>query len=102
MGVPRPADTASGLMMRKTAVPEGKAVFLYAASGLEGADLLGLGAFGALADLELNRLVLLEGAETAALDLGVVAEKISGSISRGDRTEALLAVEPFHSSLCHI
>lgn len=75
--------------MRKTAVPEGVAVSQWRASDLERAYLLGLWALGALADLELNRLVLFKAAETAALNLGVVDEEISGSVRRGDETKAL-------------
>jgi hypothetical protein len=62
----------------------------------------GLRAFCALADLELDSLILLEGAEAAALDLGVMNEDVIRTAIGGDEAEALFAVEPFHSSLCHI
>lgn len=57
---------------------------------------------GALADLELHPLVLLEGAETGSLDLGVVDEHVVGALVRRDEAEALFRVEPLHSSLCHV
>src|SRR5690606_10510560 len=56
---------------------------------------------GALADLELDLLVLLEGAEARTLDLGVVDEDVSGAVLGRDEAEPLLRVEPLHSSLCH-
>src|SRR6478609_4055459 len=61
-----------------------------------------LGTLGALADLELNALVLVEGLEAAGLDLGVVNEDIAIGVIRGDEAEALFSVEPLHSSLCHL
>src|SRR5699024_12667834 len=70
--------------------------------GLERTDSLSMRALGALTDLELDLLVLLEGTEARALDLGVVDEDVSGAICRSDEAEALLSVEPLHSSLCHV
>lgn len=58
--------------------------------------------FRTLLDVELNTLVLFERAKSAPLDLGVVDEDVLCSVVRRDETEALLAVEPFHSSLCHL
>src|SRR5690242_6855465 len=69
---------------------------------LDGGDSHRLGALGSLLDLELDALVLLEGAEAAALDLGKVHEDILRPVVRGDEAEAFVAVEPFHSSLCHL
>ena len=65
-------------------------------------DQLSLWALSAFADLELNQLVFFEVTEAGALDLRVVDEEISGAIVWSDETKALFAVEPFHSSLCHI
>jgi hypothetical protein len=62
----------------------------------------GLRAFSALADLELDSLILFEGAEAAALDLRVMNEDVIRTAVGGDEAEAFFAVEPFHSSLCHI
>jgi hypothetical protein len=55
-----------------------------------------------LSDIELNPLSLFQRAVAAALDLRVVDEDIRGAVVGGDEAEALFAVEPFHSSLCHI
>jgi hypothetical protein len=60
----------------------------------------GLRALGALGDLELHLLVLLEATEAVAVDLGVVHEDV-WAVRACDEAEALLGVEPFHSSLCH-
>ena len=81
--------------MKKPPYPDvGRAVILYAARSLQCANLLGLGALGALAELELNLLVLLQVTEAVALDLGVVDEYVCGSVGGGDEAEALLSVEP--------
>src|SRR5258707_3756585 len=69
---------------------------------LDGANARGLWALGALADLELDLLVLFKGAEAAALNFRVVDENIRGPVLRGDKAEALLPVEPLHSSLRHL
>src|ERR1700754_1841476 len=61
----------------------------------------GLEAFGSLLDLELDTLVFLERPKAAAADLGEVDEDILGPIVRSDKTEALVTVEPLHSSLHH-
>jgi hypothetical protein len=69
---------------------------------LDGSDSYCLGSFGSLLNLELNTLVFLERATAAALDLGVVDEKVLRAVVRGDKAEALVAVKPFHSSLWHL
>ena len=56
---------------------------------------------GALFDLELNALVLLERTKATPLNFRVVDEHICFAAVGGDEAEALIAVEPFHSSLCH-
>jgi hypothetical protein len=61
----------------------------------------GLQALGALGDLELHLLVLLEATEAVAVDLGVVHEDVRAVRAR-DEAEALVGVEPLHSSLCHL
>lgn len=68
---------------------------------LESGDLLGLWALGALADFELDLLVLLEGAEAAALDLGVVDEDVGGAVVWSDEAEALFCVKPLHDACSH-
>ena len=61
-----------------------------------------LGTLGALTDLELNALVLIEGLEATGLDLGIVNEDIAIGVIRGDEAEALFSVEPLDGSLCHL
>src|SRR3954451_18287272 len=68
----------------------------------DGANTRGLRPLGALADLELDLLVLFKGAETAALNFRVVDKHIGGAVLGGDKAEALLRVEPLHSSLWHL
>ena len=67
----------------------------------DGANAGGLGPLGALAYLKLHLLVLLQGAEARTLNLRVVDENIGGAVLRSDEAEALLRVEPLHSSLWH-
>src|SRR3954452_3256926 len=68
----------------------------------DGANARGLGALGALSDLELDLLVLLKGAEAAPLNFRVVDKHIGGAVLGSDKAEALLRVEPLHSSLWHL
>ena len=49
---------------------------------LDGANASGLRALGALADLELDALVLFQGAETGSLDLRVVHKHVTVSPRR--------------------
>ena len=60
-----------------------------------------LGALGSLSDLELDSLVLLERLVAVALNLRIVDEHVRAVTIGGDEAEALLAVEPLHSSLRH-
>src|ERR1700683_5622366 len=69
--------------------------------GLERSDVASLWSLGTLGALELDVLVLFEAAEAAAVDLGVVHEDVRAFRAR-DEAEALLGVEPLHSSLCHL
>src|SRR5699024_5849595 len=82
--------------------PKGRDGFFYLAVGLESTNLLSLWALGALADLKFNWLVFLKITETGSLNLRVVDEEICGAIVGSDETKSLFAVEPFHSTLCHI
>ena len=59
-------------------------------------DVLGLQARGALGDLELDLLALIEGAEALGLDVGEVSEDVGGTIIRGDESVALVAPSGFH------
>ena len=71
-------------------------------SFLDGSDSYCLGSFSSLLNVELNTLVFLERTMAASLDLGVVDEEVLRAVVRGDEAEALVTVEPFHSSLCHL
>src|SRR6185436_5382609 len=77
-----------------------RGLFRFACS--DGANARGLGALGALSDLELDLLVLLKGAEAAPLNFRVVDKHIGGAVLGSDKAEALLRVEPLHSSLWHL
>src|SRR6187551_2228193 len=70
-------------------------------SGSEGPDPLGLQALGALGDVKLDPLVLLQAAEAAGLDGREVDENVLVAAVDVDESEALVRVEPLHSSLCH-
>lgn len=59
---------------------------------LDGGYAGGLRALCALTDLELNTLVLVEGAESAGLDLGVVDKDVAFSVVRGNEAEAFSAL----------
>src|SRR5258705_5184192 len=69
--------------------------------GSDRADGLGLRALGALHDLELHALVLVQRAVAVGLDRGVVHEHVGAAAVHGDEAEALLRVEPLHGSLRH-
>src|SRR5689334_5515217 len=70
-------------------------------TGSDGLDPLGLRTLGALADLELDALALIEGLEPRALNLRVVHEDVGAIAVLLDEAEALLAVEPLHTAACH-
>jgi hypothetical protein len=54
---------------------------------------------GSLTDLELNPLVIVQ--RIAPTNLGMVDEHIFATVD-SDKAKALIAVEPFDGSLCHI
>ena len=54
---------------------------LTGASPLDLGDVAGLRAFGAVDDLELDRLAFLERAEAVALNGGVVHEDVTASVA---------------------
>src|SRR6185312_12725046 len=60
-----------------------------------------LWSLGALLDAELDPLVFLERLVAVALDLREVDEHVCCAVIGSDKAEALVAVEPFHSSLRH-
>src|SRR5579863_9318948 len=69
--------------------------------GSDYVDILGLRPLGAATGDELDPLVLLEAAETASLDGGVVNEDIRSAVVGGDETIAPVGIEPFHCALSH-
>src|SRR5438034_8789757 len=68
----------------------------------EDADVARLRALGALGDLELDPLVLVEAAVAVGGDRGEVDEDVVTAAVDGDEAEALVTVEPLHSALCHV
>src|ERR1044072_9714351 len=67
----------------------------------EGADVLRLRALGALRDVELDLLVLVEGLVALRLDGRVVHEDVVAAVLLRNEAEALLGVEPLHGALSH-
>jgi NAD dependent epimerase/dehydratase family len=67
----------------------------------DGTNRVGLRTLGALARLEGNALVLLEGLEAVRLDGGVVHEDVRTLVIGRDEAEALFGVEPFDGALRH-
>src|SRR4051812_49967615 len=82
---------------RSPARGPGLAVELSSAGG----DLVGLGALGALDDLEVDPLALFEALVPVHLDGRVVDEDVLTAVD-GDEAETLLGVEPLHGALCHV
>ena len=69
---------------------------------LDRGDSHRLRTFGSLFDLELDALIILERTMSAPTDLGVMDEQIFSTAVGSDKAKALIAVEPFDGSLCHI
>src|SRR6185312_7236023 len=69
---------------------------------LDGPNAGCLRALGALTDLELDLLVLLKSPEAGTLNFRVVDKNVGGAVLGSDKAEALLRVEPLHSSLWHL
>ena len=61
----------------------------------------GLGPLLALGQIEADALVLIQGAEAAVLDGGVVDEEVGAAFVGGDEAETLLGVEPLNGTLSH-
>ncbi len=57
-------------------------------------DVAGLGAFGALLDIEFNALALFQVAVPIALDGGEMDEDVRAALA-GDEAVALAGIEPF-------
>jgi hypothetical protein len=75
--------------------------FWPSAARSDGADLVSLRALCAVADGELDPLVVLKAAVAACLDGGVVNEDIGSTVIGGDETITLVSVEPLHCALSH-
>src|SRR6187551_3042492 len=71
-------------------------------SGSESPDVLRLGALGALGDVELNLLVLVEGLVALRLNRRVVHEDVVAAVLLRNEAETLLGVEPLHGALSHV
>src|SRR5512137_2092457 len=69
-------------------------------AGLAFADVGRLEPLGALGDVELDPLTLLEGAEPVHVDRGVVDEDVLATLLR-DEAVTLRVVEPLHASDRH-
>src|SRR4029079_6972444 len=65
-------------------------------------DVLRLRALGALGDVELDALVLVQRTVAVALDGRVVHEDVGAAAVLSNEAEALLSVEPLHGTLCHV
>src|SRR3546814_11186278 len=65
----------------------------------ESANVLSLGTLGALGEVELDLLVLVERLVAVGLDRGEVDEHVLAAVLLRDEAEALVSVEPLDSSL---
>src|SRR3954470_23672687 len=68
----------------------------------DGANVLRLRALGALRDVELDLLVLVQGLVALGLDRRVVHEDVVAAVLLRNEAEALLRVEPLNSALSHV
>src|SRR5690606_10382038 len=68
----------------------------------DAANVLGLRTLGALGEVELDLLVVLEGLEALRLDRGEVDEDVLAAAVLRDEAEALVSVEPLDGSLSHV
>src|SRR6478736_2332148 len=68
----------------------------------ESANVLRLGTLGALRDVELDLLVLVEGLVALRLNRGVVHEDVVAAVLLRNEAETLLGVEPLHGALSHL
>src|SRR5687768_730955 len=67
----------------------------------ERTDVLRLGALGALGDVELDLLVLVQRLVAVGLDGRVVHEDVVAAVLLRDEAETLLGVEPLNGALSH-
>ena len=94
--------------LRGTTIHPAESAFWPTTSGMHAAAPLDRGhsdrlrTFGSLFDLESDSLIFLQRTKSAPLNRGVVDEHICSTTVGCDKAKALLAVEPFDDSLCHI
>src|SRR5215212_7553828 len=81
--------------------PNGGRRFVSLLPELDGAYVVRLRPLRALCGVELHALTFIERPETGRLDGAVVDKHISAAAIDFNEAEALLAVEPLDSSLCH-
>src|SRR5690348_7400067 len=68
----------------------------------ERTDVLRLRALGALGDVELDLLVLVQRLVAVGLDGRVVHEDVVAAVLLRNEAETLLGVEPLHGALSHV
>lgn len=68
---------------------------------LNGLDVGGLLALGALRHFKANLLAFLERLETTHVDCGKVSEQIFAATIRRDKSKTLGVVKPFYGTGCH-
>lgn len=74
---------------------------LVGREALQNAHVRGLRTLLALLDVEFDSLRFFEVTVTRTCDRAEVDEDVFATTVGSDKAEALLAVEPLHSSLCH-
>ena len=80
--------------IRRSAPPE----FVYCEVALEGLDVRGLQALGALGHFEFNRLAIVQRFVAISHDRGEMDENILTALAL-DESKALACVEPLHCTL---
>src|SRR4051812_46357671 len=81
--------------------PDHQVVGAFDGCRSDGTNVLRLRTLGALRDVELDLLVLVEGLVAPRLDCRVVNEDVIAAVLLSDEAEALLGVEPLDGALSH-
>jgi len=68
---------------------------------LDRRNTVGTRAFFALADLELNLLVLVEGGIAACLDLRMMHKQIGAAVVGANKSVTLARIKPFYCTCTH-
>ena len=74
---------------------------MFNVTRLDRGYIVGTRAFFALADLEVDLLVFVEGGITTGFDLGVMHEQIGTAVVRANESETLTCVEPLYCTCTH-